>query len=86
MTERDREWKLSAINPHDRYTLRSAMCAARQLPGRRPPLMRMLLYLHVNKKSDDDDEPYFYLKYVQITSNFRVFVSRLHPQRSLLHS
>ena len=33
-----REWKLSAINPHDRDTwrsgVRSAMCAASQLPGR----------------------------------------------------
>ena len=43
LTERDcREWKLSAINPHDRYTptwrsgVRSAMCAASQLPGRGP--------------------------------------------------
>ena len=41
LTERDcREWKLSAINPHDRRTwrtgVRSAMRAASQLPGRRP--------------------------------------------------
>ena len=40
-TERDcREWKLSAINPHDRRTwrsdVRSAMPAASQLSGRRP--------------------------------------------------
>ena len=32
------EWKLSAINPHDRHTwrsgMRSAMRAASQLPGR----------------------------------------------------
>ena len=39
LTERDcREWKLSAINPHDRDTwrsgVRSAMRAASQLPGR----------------------------------------------------
>ena len=38
LTERDcREWKLSAINPHDRHTWRSgvrfAMHAASQLPG-----------------------------------------------------
>ena len=36
----DREWKLSAINPHDRDTwrsgVRSAMRAASQLPGRGP--------------------------------------------------
>ena len=41
LTERDcREWKLSAIDPHDRhnwrYGVRSAMCAASQLPGRGP--------------------------------------------------
>ena len=41
LTERDcREWKLSAINPHDRHTwrsgVRSAMCAASQLSGRGP--------------------------------------------------
>ena len=61
LTERDRrEWKLSAIDPYDRDTwrsgVRSAMRAASQLPGRGP------LYLHVNKKSDDDDDakdPFF---------------------------
>ena len=35
-----REWKLLAINPHDRHTwrsaVRSAMCAASQLSGRGP--------------------------------------------------
>ena len=41
LTERDcREWKLSAINPHDRRTwrsgVRSAMRAASQLSGREP--------------------------------------------------
>ena len=41
LTERDcREWKLSAINPHDRHTrrsgVRSAVRAARQLSGRGP--------------------------------------------------
>ena len=41
LTERDcREWKLSAINSHDRHTwrsdVRSAMCAASQLSGRGP--------------------------------------------------
>ena len=39
LTERDpREWKLSAIDPHDRHTwrsgVRSAMHAASQLPRR----------------------------------------------------
>ena len=41
LTERDcREWKLSAINPHDRNIrrscMRSAMRAASQLSGREP--------------------------------------------------
>ena len=41
LTERDhREWKLSTINPHNRYNwrsgVRSAMHAANQLPGRWP--------------------------------------------------
>ena len=31
-----REWKLSAINPHDRHSWRSAMHAASQLSGRGP--------------------------------------------------
>ena len=61
LTERDRrEWKLPAINPHDRDTwrsgVRSAMRAASQLPGRGPMLWIWPLYLHVNKKSDDDDD------------------------------
>ena len=41
LTEGDlREWKLSAIDPHDRHSwrsgVRSAMHAANQLPGRGP--------------------------------------------------
>ena len=40
-----REWKLSAIDPHDRDTwrsgLRSAMRAASQLPGRGPTVVDM---------------------------------------------
>ena len=47
-TERDRrEWKLSAIDPHDRDTctwrsgVRSAMRAASQLPGRGPTVVDM---------------------------------------------
>ena len=44
LTERDcREWKLSAIDPHDRGTwrsdVRSAMHAASQLPGRGPTVV-----------------------------------------------
>ena len=51
LTERDRreknrrEWKLTAINPHDRDTwrsgLRSAMHAASQLPGKGPTVVDM---------------------------------------------
>ena len=59
LTERDcREWKLLAINPHDRRTwrsgVRSAMLAASQLSGRGPLMWMLLLYLHVNKKSNYD--------------------------------
>ena len=59
LTERDcREWKLSAINPHDRHTwksgVRSAMRAASQLSGRGPMVSMLPLYLHVNQKSDYD--------------------------------
>ena len=44
LTERDcREWKLSAVDPHDRDTwrsgVRSAMRAASQLPGRGPTVV-----------------------------------------------
>ena len=61
LTERDcREWKLSAINPHDRHTwrsgVRSAMRAASQLSGRGPTGVDVALYLHVNQKSDYDDD------------------------------
>ena len=46
LTERDcREWKLSAIDLHDRDTwrsgVRSAMHAASQLPGRGPTVVDM---------------------------------------------
>ena len=59
LTERDcREWKLSAINPHDRHAwrsgARSAMRAASQLSGRGPLMWKLPLYLHVNQKSDYD--------------------------------
>ena len=59
LTERDyREWKLSAIDPHDRHTwrsdVRSAMRVASQLPGRGPTDVDVSPDLHVNKKSDDD--------------------------------
>ena len=63
LTERDcREWKLSAVDPHDSYTwrsgVRSAMRAASHLPGRGPTDVDVApsLYLHINQKSDDDDD------------------------------
>ena len=54
LTGRDcREWKLSAIDPHDIHTW--SMQQASYLEGE--PLMWMLaLYLHINKKSGDDDD------------------------------
>ena len=64
-----REWKLLAIDPHDRDTwrsgVRSAMRAASQLPGGGALMWILPLYLHINKKSDDDDddaEPSFWKK------------------------
>ena len=59
LTERDcREWKLSAINPHDRCTWRSGVrsaCVQQASYLEGGPLMWMLpLYLHVNQKSDYD--------------------------------
>ena len=48
LTERDcREWKLFAIDPHDRHTWRS---------GRGPTDVMLPLYLPINQKSNDDDE------------------------------
>ena len=46
LTERDhRDWKISAIDPHDgdtwRSGVRSAMCAASQLSGRGPTVVDM---------------------------------------------
>ena len=57
LTVRDcREWKLSAINPHDRHTWRSGVrsaCMQQSSYLEGVPLMWMLaLYLHVNQKSD----------------------------------
>ena len=52
LTERDRrEWKLSAIDPNDRDTLRSGVRSAMRAASQIWPL-----YLHVNKNSDDDDD------------------------------
>ena len=61
LTERGcREWKLSAIDPHDRHTwrsgVRSAMRAASHLPGRGPTDVDVPLFLQVNQKSIDDDD------------------------------
>ena len=65
LTKRDRRaWMLSAIDPHDRCTRswRSDLvwdlpCVQQASYLEGSPLMWMLpLYLHVNKKSDDDDD------------------------------
>ena len=61
LTERKcREWKFSAIHPHDRDTwrsgVRSAMLAASQLPGRGHTDVDIAPDLHINQKSDDDDD------------------------------
>ena len=61
LTERDRrEWKLSAVDPHDRDTwrsgVRSAMRAASICLEGGPLLWIWPLYLQVNQKSDDDDD------------------------------
>ena len=54
LTERDcREWKLSAINPHDRHTWRSGVSVQQASYLEGGPLM-WPLYLHVNQKSDYD--------------------------------
>ena len=77
LTERDcREWKLSAINPHDRRTwrsgVRSAMRAASQLSGRGPLMWMLPLYLHVNQKSDYDYDDVPSKQYIplEISVNF----------------
>ena len=61
LTERDhRVWKLSAIDPHDRGTwrsgVRSAVRAQASCLEGDPMLWIRPLYLHVNKKSDDNDD------------------------------
>ena len=77
LTERDcREWKLLAIDSHDRHTwrsvVRSAMHTASQLPGGRAPTdVDVAPYLHVNQKSsiddDDDDDDYSHLYVKSLT-------------------
>ena len=50
--------------------MRSAMCAASQLPGKGPLMWMMLLHLHVTQKSDYDDDMKITLC---ITGNFSCF-------------
>ena len=64
LIERDsREWKLSAFEAHERDTwrfdMRSAMCTASLLLGRRPTDADVAPILQVNQKfvDDDDDMP-----------------------------
>ena len=57
LTERGcREWKLSAIDPHDRHTWRSGVRSAISVASQDPLMWMLPLYLHINKKSDDDDD------------------------------
>ena len=62
LTERDcREWKLSVIYPHDRDTWRAgvrfAICVQQAICLEGGPLLWIWpLYLHVNQKSDDDND------------------------------
>ena len=61
LTERDcREWKMSDINPHDKTYLEIwyEICSAYNYPdpGRGPTDVDISLYLHINQKSNDDDE------------------------------
>ena len=58
LTVRDpREWKLSAIDPHDRDTWRSGeICHACSKPVAWKGAHCCGYGLHVNKKSDDDDD------------------------------
>ena len=54
------EWKLTAVDPQERRTWRAgvrfATRAASQLPGRDPLMWMMPHHLHVNQKSDYDDD------------------------------
>ena len=91
LTKRDcREWKLSAINPHDRHTwrsgVRSAMRAANQLSGRGPTGVDVALYLHINQKSDYDmnmmmipkeDECPYYCQFGSVALSFDHFQSHV---------
>ena len=59
LTENDcREWKLTTVDPQERSTwrsgVRSAMCAASQLPGRGPTDVADAPAPAVIKKSDYD--------------------------------
>ena len=68
------EWKLSAIDSHDRHIwrsgVRSAMRAARQLSGRGPTDVDVAPVLHVNQKSDYDMMiRYFFLFFFSLTKH-----------------
>ena len=61
LTEKDcRECKLTTVDPQERSTwisdVRSALCAASQLPGKGPTDVddAPVRYVHVNQKSDYD--------------------------------
>ena len=83
LTERDRrEWKLTAIDPHDRDTWRSGVslpCVQQASCLEGGPLMWIWpLDLHVNQKSDDDDS---LTKLVHVVDHLlveKVFLNRCH--------
>ena len=55
LTERDcREWKLSAINPHDRNMWRSGASSAMRSASQLSLMWMLPLYLQVNQKTDYD--------------------------------
>ena len=81
LTEKDcHEWKLMTVDHHERSTwrsgVRSAMCAASQLPGKGPTDVDDALHLHVNQKSDYDDEGVKMLIYICLYLKQKQYRSR----------
>ena len=73
------ECKLTTGDPQESSTwrsdVRSAMCATSQLPGRVPLMWMMALHLHVNQKSDYDDD-----KCIHEVSKSDIFTYRICKQ------
>ena len=86
LTERDRrQWKLTAIDPHDRDTWKSGVnlpCVQQASCLEAGPLMWIWpLYLHVNKKSDDDDSLTKLVHVVDHLLDEKVFLNRCHRHK-----